>query len=48
MDGKKKGGSLKLEMTLWSDLPEKQKLLDLAEEYSEFRQMKNCNVHLNG
>lgn len=38
--GKKAGSRLKLEMTLWSDLPEKQKLLDLAEEYSEFRQMK--------
>lgn len=40
--GKKAGGSLKLEMTLWSDLPEKQKLLDLAEEYAEFRQVKSC------
>ena len=41
--GKKKNKGMEIKITLWNTVPEKQKLQNLAEEYTAFR-----NTNLSG
>lgn len=45
---KKKNRGMEMKLTLWRDLPEKQRLCDLAEEYAAFRQQKLINLTADG
>lgn len=45
---KKKSRGMEMKVTLWRDLPEKQRLCDLAEEHASFRQQKLINLTADG